>query len=77
MPKRGRIVVVEDCPHLSVRSSQRDASGDTVAVVVRYTGTGTDTGKELDLAVVHVWNVRNGKLANSDSSQTPQSFSKS
>jgi ketosteroid isomerase-like protein len=34
-----------------------------VAVVVRYTGTGKDTGKELDLPVVHVWDVRNGKLA--------------
>jgi ketosteroid isomerase-like protein len=31
--------------------------------VVRYTGTGKSTGKELDLPVVHVWDVRDGKLA--------------
>ena len=39
------------------------ASGERVAVVVRYTGTGKDTGKQLDLPVVHVWDVRNGKIA--------------
>ena len=31
--------------------------------MVRYTGTGKGTGKELDLPVVHIWDVRNGKLA--------------
>ena len=34
-----------------------------VAAVVRYAGTGKDTGEALDLPVVHVWDVRNGKLA--------------
>ena len=38
-------------------------SGDTVAVVARYTGTGKETGRELNLNVVHVWNVRGGKIA--------------
>jgi ketosteroid isomerase-like protein len=37
-------------------------SGDSVAVVVRYTGTGKGTGKALDLQVVHIWDVRNGKV---------------
>ena len=34
-----------------------------MAVVVRYTGTAKDTGKELDLQVVHVCDVRDGKIA--------------
>ena len=37
-------------------------SGDTVAVVGRYTGIGKVTGKTLDLPVVHVWDIRDGKL---------------
>jgi uncharacterized protein len=37
-------------------------SGDTVAVVARYTGTGKSTGKALNLEVVHVWDVRDGKI---------------
>ncbi len=39
------------------------ASGDTVVVVVRYTGTGKVTGKALDVPAVHVWEIRDGKLA--------------
>ena len=38
-------------------------SGGTVAAVVRYTGTGKATGKALDLPVVHIWDIRDGKLA--------------
>jgi ketosteroid isomerase-like protein len=38
-------------------------SGETVAAVVRYTGTGKATGKTLDLPVVHIWDIRDGKLA--------------
>jgi ketosteroid isomerase-like protein len=37
------------------------AVGDTVAVVVSYTGTGNVTGKPLDLPVVHVWDIEDGK----------------
>jgi uncharacterized protein len=39
------------------------ASGDSVVAVVRYTGTGKATGKALDVPAVHVWDVRDGKLA--------------
>jgi ketosteroid isomerase-like protein len=28
-----------------------------------YTGTGKATGKALDLPVVHIWDIRDGKLA--------------
>ncbi len=38
-------------------------SGDTVAAVVRYTGTGKATGKALNVPVVHVWDIRDGKAA--------------
>lgn len=31
--------------------------------MVRYRGTGSATGRELDLQVVHVWDVRDGKLS--------------
>jgi hypothetical protein len=54
---------MRDIPNFAVTPEQFIASGDTVAVVVRYTGTGKDTGKELDLPVAHVWEVRDGKLA--------------
>jgi ketosteroid isomerase-like protein len=37
-------------------------SGDTVAVVARYTGTGKVTGKTLDVPAVHVWEIHDGKL---------------
>jgi uncharacterized protein len=55
--------VTQDIPNFAVTPEQFIASGDTVAVVLRYSGTAKDTGKELDLPVVHVWDVRNGKLA--------------
>jgi len=55
--------LTQDIPNFAVIPEEFIASGDTVAVVVRYTGTGKDTGKELNLPVVHVWDVRDGKLA--------------
>jgi hypothetical protein len=55
--------ITRDIPNFAVTPEEFIASGDTVAVVVRYTGTGKDTGKALDLPVVHVWEVRDGKLA--------------
>ena len=36
-------------------------SGDTVAVVARYTSSGKETGRRLDLPVVHIWDVRDDK----------------
>ena len=55
--------LMRDIPNFAVTPEQFIASGDTVAVVVRYTGTGKETGKELNLPVAHVWEVRDGKLA--------------
>jgi ketosteroid isomerase-like protein len=54
--------ITTDIPDFAVTPAEMIASGDTVAVVVRYTGTGKNTGEELDLKVVHIWNVRDGKI---------------
>ena len=54
---------IEDIPDFAVTPEEFIPSGDTVAVVARYTGTGNATGKALNLQVVHVWDVRDGKIA--------------
>ncbi len=55
--------ISQDVDGFTVTPEEYMGSGDTVAVVVRYTGTGKETGKELDVPVVHVWDIRDGKLA--------------
>ena len=55
--------LTRDIPDFAVTPEEFIASGDAVAVVARYTGTGKATGKPLDLSVVHVWDVRDGKIA--------------
>jgi ketosteroid isomerase-like protein len=52
-----------DVEGFAIVPEQLIANGDTVAAVVRYTGTGKATGKPLDLPVVHVWDIRDGKIA--------------
>ena len=55
--------ITQDIPDFAVKPEEFIASGDSVAAVVRYTGTGKTTGKQLSLPVVHIWDVRNGKIA--------------
>ena len=55
--------ITEDVADFAVTPEEFIASGDTVAAVVRYTGTGKATGGALNLPAVHVWDVRDGKLA--------------
>jgi hypothetical protein len=55
--------ITQDIPDFAVKPEEFIASGDAVAAVVRYTGTGKATGKQLNLPVVHVFDVRNGKIA--------------
>ena len=55
--------LIADFDDFAVTPIELIPSGDTVAVVARYTGTGKSTAKELDLEVAHVWNVRDGKVA--------------
>ncbi len=55
--------IAEDVDGFAVVPEEYMGSGTTVAAVVRYTGTGKATGKALDLPVVHVWDIRDDKLA--------------
>jgi ketosteroid isomerase-like protein len=55
--------ITQDISDFAVKPEEFIASGDAVAAVVRYTGTGQATGKRLDLPAVHVFNVRDGKIA--------------
>jgi ketosteroid isomerase-like protein len=55
--------ISEDVEGFSITPEELIGSGATVAAVVRYTGTGKATGKALDVPVVHVWDIRDGKLA--------------
>jgi uncharacterized protein len=54
--------IAEDVEGFAVVPEELIGSGETVAAVVRYQGTGKATGKALDLPVVHVWDIRDGKL---------------
>ena len=54
---------IEDVPDFAVTPEEFVVSGDTVAVVARYTGSGKSTGKQLDLQVVHIFDVRDGMIA--------------
>ena len=53
--------ITEDVEGFALTPEEFMAAGDTVAVVVTYTGTGKVTGKPLDLPVVHVWDIQDGK----------------
>jgi uncharacterized protein len=53
--------ISEDVEDFALTPEEFMAAGDTVAVVVRLTGTGKATGKPLDLPVVHVWDIQDGK----------------
>lgn len=55
--------LTQDIPDFSVTPEEFIGSGDTIAVVTRYRGTGKATGKPLDLPVVHVFDMRDGKVA--------------
>jgi len=55
--------IATDVEGFAVTPEQFVGSGDAVAAVVRYTGTGKVTGKPLDVPAVHLWEIRDGKLA--------------
>jgi len=55
--------ITEDIEGFALVTEEFIGSGENVAAVVRYTGTGKATGKALDLPAVHVWDIRDGKLA--------------
>jgi ketosteroid isomerase-like protein len=49
-------------PDFMVTPEQIIASDDTVAIVHRYTGTVSGSGRKLDLLGAGVWTVRDGKI---------------
>jgi uncharacterized protein len=55
--------IVDDIPDLSVAPEEFIASGNTVAAVVRYAGTAKGTGSTVNVPAVHIWDVRDGKVA--------------
>jgi uncharacterized protein len=55
--------IAADVEGFAITPEELIGSGATVAAVVRYTGTGKATGKALDVPAVHVWDIRDGKLA--------------
>lgn len=55
--------ITEDVEGFAVTPEEFMTSGDSVAAVVRYTGTGRVTGKPLDQAAVHVMDVEGDKIA--------------
>lgn len=55
--------VAADVPDFAATPEEVISSGRTVAVIGRYTGTGRATGMKLDLPVVHIWDVHEGKIA--------------
>ncbi len=55
--------ISEDVEGFAVIPEEFVGSDGTVAAVVRYTGTGKATGKALDVPVVHIWDIRDGKIA--------------
>jgi ketosteroid isomerase-like protein len=54
--------IATDVEDFAVTAEEFVGSGDTVAAVVRYTGTGKVTGKTLDVPAVHLWDIRDGKI---------------
>jgi len=54
--------IATDVEDFAVTAEEFVGSGETVAAVVRYTGTGKVTGKTLDVAAVHLWDIRDGKI---------------
>ena len=55
--------ITEDVDGFAVTPEELIGSGGSVAAVVRYTGTGKATGNALDLPAVHVFDIRDGKVA--------------
>ena len=55
--------ITEDVEDFAVTPEEFMTSDDSVAIVVRYTGTGKISGKPLDLQAVHVMDVEGDKIA--------------
>lgn len=54
--------IPQDLAGFTVHPGVVPDAGDAVVVQLRYTGTGTATGKSLDAQVCHILKFRDGKL---------------
>lgn len=52
-----------DFENFAVNPEEIIDGGDTVVMLGRYTGTFKATGKAINLQAVHVWRVKDGKVA--------------
>jgi ketosteroid isomerase-like protein len=55
--------ITTDVVDFTVTPERLIAEEGTVVAVTRYAGVGKETDEELDLPVVHFWEVRDGKIA--------------
>jgi uncharacterized protein len=55
--------ITTDVVDFAVTPERLIAEEGTVVALTRYTGVGKETDEELDLQAVHIWEVRNGKIA--------------
>jgi ketosteroid isomerase-like protein len=55
--------IAADVEGFAVTPEEYIASRASVVAIVRYTGTGKATGNALDEPAVHVWEIRDGRLA--------------
>jgi ketosteroid isomerase-like protein len=55
--------VVNDIDGFAVTPDELFAGGDEVVVIVTYSGTARESGKDLRQQAVHTWTVRDGKIA--------------
>ena len=54
--------ITNDFDDFSVKPEKVLADGDLVVVLLTYTGTAKETGKELRMPAAHTWIVRDGKI---------------
>ena len=55
--------VTQDIEGFTVTPDEFYAAGDEVVVIGSYSGTGSETGKPLQMPAAHAWTVRDGKIA--------------
>ena len=55
--------VTQDFEGFNVEPEEFYADGDEVVIIVRYVGTGAESGKKLDIPAVHTMSFRDGKIA--------------
>jgi ketosteroid isomerase-like protein len=55
--------ITTDIEGSTVTPQEYVASGDSVVSIGRYTGTGKETGKQLDVPFAHAWKIEGDKIS--------------